>query len=320
MMESDKEGDSNEFKGFFYEDEEESMSEDELQGSQDHRTQLDFTRYMSEDEYYHVRITTKSNRGNDELKLDLSKEQLAERFLIPYENGTVITVNGKSIETDDIERIKINRTDVDCSTLFPEIDNSIVGPEWFIFDEGEDITDDLIFGPPGYKKSDNLNDNSAMDVVEMMPENNKIFVVHGHDTEMKTSVARILEKLGLEPVILHEQPNRGRTIIEKFEDHSEDISFAIILLSPDDKGCEANNFPDSAKLRARQNVILELGYFIGKLGRNKVLVLFKDESDFEHPSDFVGVLYIPFKDGWEFNMVGELQSCGYNDVDANKLV
>ena len=274
---------------------------------------------MSEGEYYHVSITTKSDRGNHEIKLDLSKEQLTERFLKPYENGTAIMVNGKSIEPDDIERIKINRTDVDCSILFPEIDNSIVGPEWFIFDEGEDITDDLIFGPPGYKKSDNLNNNSAMGVVEMIPKNNKIFVVHGHDTEMKQTVARTLEKLGLEPVILHEQPNRGRAIIEKFEDCSEVISFAIILLSPDDKGCEANNFPGSAKLRARQNVILELGYFIGKLGRNKVLVLFKDENDFEHPSDFVGVLYTPFKGGWELEMIGELQSYGY-DVDANKLV
>ena len=306
MMEYDKEGDSNEFKGFFYEDDEESMSEDE---------------------YYHVRITTKSDRGNSELKLDLSKKQLTERFLIPYENGTVITVNGKPIEPDDIERIKINRTDVDSSRLISQIraernaNGGIlpISDKQFVIYKGADITDELILGPAGYKKSDNSNNSSAMEVVEMMPKNNKIFVVHGHDGEMKQTVARTLEKLGLEPVILHEQPNRGRAIIEKFEDCSETISFAIILLSPDDKGCEANNFPESAKLRARQNVILELGYFIGKLGRNKVFVLFKDEINFEHPSDFVGVLYTPFKGGWEFEMVKELQTCGY-DVDANNLV
>jgi len=283
---------------------------------------------MSVDEYYHVRITTKSNRGDDEVKLDLSKEQLTERFLKPYENGTVITINGKPIESDDIERIKINRTDVDSSKLLPQIRAKRmaskfsvpqISDEWCVTDEGVDTTDNLISGPPGYKKSDDANGSNGIEMVEMMSENNKIFVVHGHDTEMKTSVARILEQLGLEPVILHEQPNRGRTIIEKFEDHSEEISFAIILLSPDDKGCEANNFPDSAKLRARQNVILELGYFIGKLGRNKVLVLFKDEIDFEHPSDIMGVLYTPFMDGWEFKMVGELKSCGY-DVDANRLL
>lgn len=307
MMEYDKEGDSNEFKGFFYEDEEESMSEDE---------------------YYHVRITTKSDRGNDEVKLDLSKEQLTERFLKPYENGTIIIVNGKPIESDDIERFKINRTDVDSSRLLPQIiakrsaSASIVphiSDEWYVTDKGVDVTDEFILGSAGYKKLDDANGGNGMDVVEMMPKNNKIFVVHGHDEEMKQTVARTLEQLGLEPIILHEQLDRGRTIIEKFEDHSEDISFAIILLSPDDKGCEANNFPDSAKLRARQNVILELGYFIGKLGRNKILVLFKDVNDFEHPSDFMGVLYTPFTDGWGLKMVRELRSCGY-DIDANNLV
>ena len=282
---------------------------------------------MNEDEYYHVRITAKSNIGNDELKLDLSKEQLTERFLIPYENGTVITVNGKSIEPNDIERIKINKTNDNSSRLLPQIRaernaNGVMVPisdEWFVTDKGADMTDELISGPPGYKKSDDVNGSNGMEVVEIMPENNKIFVVHGHDEEMKQTVARTLEKLDLKPIILHEQPDRGRTIMEKFEDYSEAISFAIILLSPDDKGCDANNFPESAKFRARQNVILELGYFIGKLGRNKVLVLFKDEPYFEHPSDFVGVLYTSFKDGWELEMVKELQSCGY-DVDANKLV
>ena len=280
---------------------------------------------MSEAEYYHVRITTKSNRENDEIKLDLSKEQLTERFLNPYKYGTNIFVNGKSIEPNDIERIKINRTNEDSSRLMLQImaekrANGIVVPisnKWLVTNEGADITDLLILGPSGYKKSDHANGSNAMEV-KMIPENNKIFLVHGHDEEMKQTVARTLEKLDLKPIILHEQPDRGRTIMEKFEDYSEAISFAIILLSPDDKGCDANNFPESAKFRARQNVILELGYFIGKLGRNKVLVLFKDEPYFEHPSDFVGVLYTSFKDGWELEMVKELQSCGY-DVDANKL-
>ena len=76
---------------------------------------------MSEGEYYHVSITTRSDRGNHEIKLDLSKEQLTERFLKPYENGTAIIVNGKSIEPDDIERIKINITDVDSSRLLPQL-------------------------------------------------------------------------------------------------------------------------------------------------------------------------------------------------------
>jgi hypothetical protein len=278
---------------------------------------------MSEDEYYHVRITTKSDRGNDEVKLDLSKEQLIERFVRPYENGTTIIVNGKPIEPDDIERIKLNRTNNDSTRLLPRIKAERrplglpISNEWYVTKEGEDITDEFILGPPGYKKLEYSRKNSTSG--EIMHENKKVFIVHGHDEEMKLAVARSLEKLELEPIILHEEPNKSRTIIEKFEDCSEDIPFAIVLLSPDDKGCEANNFPESAKLRARQNVILELGYFIGKLGRNNVLVLYKDETEFEHPSNILGVSYTPFSDGWEMEMIRELQSCGF-EVDANRLI
>lgn len=281
---------------------------------------------MSENEFYHVRITTKSNRWSDEIKLDLSKEQLTERFLSPYESGDIITVNGKQIKPDDITRFKISKTSENSARLLPQIiaekrANSRVisgnSDQWYVIDKGEDMTDELIKGPPGYMKSENTKEISNKE--KILPKNKKVFVVHGHDAEMKQEVARVLEKLDLEPIILHEQPNKSRTIIKKFEDCSEDIPFAIVLLSPDDKGCEANNFPESAKLRARQNVMLELGYFIGKLGRNNVLVLVKEENDFELPSDILGILFTPFKNGWEKEMVRELRESGYN-VDFNKLL
>ena len=89
---------------------------------------------------------------------------------------------------------------------------------------------------------------------------NNIFIVHGHDNEMKQTVARTLEKLDLEPIILHEQANEGRTIIEKFMDYS-DVSFAVVLLSPDDLAYPKEQSYEDAKFRARQNVILELGFF-----------------------------------------------------------
>src|SRR5665811_394290 len=76
---------------------------------------------MSENEFYHVRITTKSNRWSDEIKLDLSKEQLTERFLSPYESGDIITVNGKQIKPDDITRFKISKTSENSARLLPQI-------------------------------------------------------------------------------------------------------------------------------------------------------------------------------------------------------
>ena len=151
-------------------------------------------------------------------------------------------------------------------------------------------------------------------------QNRRVFIVHGHDEAMKQTVARSLEKLGLDPVVLHEQPSKGQTIIEKFTDYS-DVSFAVVLLSSDDLAFPRNTMPNRAKPRARQNVILELGYFLGKLGRDRVLPLYHGGRDFEMPSDYSGVVYTPFDEAgnWRFKLVQELKACGF-DVDANALL
>lgn len=130
---------------------------------------------------------------------------------------------------------------------------------------------------------------SARDLPPTTPNSRKVFVVHGHDEESKAKVARFLDKLGLTPIILHEQPSSGRTIIEKFETYSGDIAFAVILLTPDDVGTCASQ-AKSLRPRARQNVVMELGYFIGRLGRSRVCALHK--GDVELPSDYQGVIYV----------------------------
>lgn len=141
-----------------------------------------------------------------------------------------------------------------------------------------------------------------------------IFIVHGHDDGVKEAVARFVSKLGLNPIILHEQPNRGRTIIEKFEDYAE-VVYAIAILTPDDVGKKKSQ-QDDLRDRARQNCIFEFGYFIGKLGRDRVCGIVKD--DIEVPSDYSGVLYIPFDStgAWRMKLVKELKAIGI-DVDAN---
>jgi predicted nucleotide-binding protein len=148
----------------------------------------------------------------------------------------------------------------------------------------------------------------------------KIFIIHGHDEEMKQAIARVVEKLGFNPIILHEQPNKGRTIIEKFTDYS-DVGFAIALLSPDDLAYSKESSPEQAKYRARQNVIFELGFFIGKLGRSRVLAMFDEKNNFEKPSDYDGIIYVPYeKNGnWQFEIMKELKACGYQ-LDANILL
>ncbi|MGA2797503.1 MAG: nucleotide-binding protein [Thermoguttaceae bacterium] len=145
----------------------------------------------------------------------------------------------------------------------------------------------------------------------------KVFIVHGHDNESKEITARFIEKLGLEPIILHEQPNSGRTIIEKFEVFS-DVNFAVVLLTPDDIGGPSNT-PNEQKSRARQNVILELGYFMGKLGRQRVCALYK--SNVEIPSDFQGVLYIELDQpgAWRKKLAQEFVQVGFS-IDLEGLL
>ncbi|MEQ8552200.1 MAG: nucleotide-binding protein [Cyclobacteriaceae bacterium] len=146
--------------------------------------------------------------------------------------------------------------------------------------------------------------------------NLKVFIVHGHNDTVKLEVARTVEKLGLKPVILHEQANQGQTIIEKFEKNSN-VGFAIALLTCDDLGKPKTS--EKEHYRARQNVILELGFFIGRLGRNRVFPLY--ESGVELPSDLSGVVYNLLDDAgrWKFDLVRELKEAGY-PVDANKIL
>jgi len=144
----------------------------------------------------------------------------------------------------------------------------------------------------------------------------KVFVVHGHDRAVKEGLARFLEKIELEAIILHEQPDQGRTIIEKFEECASQVGFAVVLLTPDDLGAAKGETAQRA--RARQNVIFELGYFAGKLGRGKTCLL--RQGNVEIPSDLYGVIYTDLdeNDGWKMKLVRELKAAGLA-FDANKV-
>lgn len=146
---------------------------------------------------------------------------------------------------------------------------------------------------------------------------NRIFVVHGHDDATRESVARFIEKLGLTPIILHEQANQSLTVIEKLERHS-DVEFAVVLLSPDDEGRKANTEQELVG-RARQNVLIELGYFVGKLGRSNVCTLRVEGT--EIPSDFSGVTYTDMdKAGaWRTKLAQELISAKFT-IDLEALI
>jgi predicted nucleotide-binding protein len=167
---------------------------------------------------------------------------------------------------------------------------------------------------------------------ETMPiVSRNIFIVHGRDDKPKLELARMLEKLGFNAIILSEQADKGRTIIEKLEEETIDIGYVFVILTPDDIGLQdlikelSKQFPLASEFvknhlvisqilnsRARQNVILELGYFVGKIGRNRVCCLYK--GDVELPSDIHGVLFKRFDKSVEEcykKILEELKAAGY---------
>jgi predicted nucleotide-binding protein len=143
-------------------------------------------------------------------------------------------------------------------------------------------------------------------------------LVHGHDEAAREKVARFLEKLEFEPIILHEQPNMGRTIIEKFADYS-DVAYAVVLLTADDIGGAKGTNTNQLAARARPNVLFELGYFIGKLGRDRVCAL--HQTGVEILSDYNGVLYVTFDvtNAWRLHLAKEMKAAGL-PVDMNKAI
>lgn len=149
----------------------------------------------------------------------------------------------------------------------------------------------------------------------------RVFVVYGHDATARTQLEAMLRRWDLEPLILDQLPNEGQTIIEKLESASRDIHFGVVLATPDDEGHRINRADEKAH-RARQNVVLELGMLLAKLGRKKVAILLKQTENMERPSDIQGLVYISFKDDIAKDagllLAKELAAQGFN-IDIKKL-
>jgi predicted nucleotide-binding protein len=143
----------------------------------------------------------------------------------------------------------------------------------------------------------------------------QVFIVHGHDELAKYETARFISKLGFEPIILHEQASSGKTIIEKIEEYTN-VGFGIILYTPCDLGAKKGD-EEHLKNRARQNVVFEHGYLIGKIGRQSVCALVK--GNIETPNDISGVVYVSMDGNWKLDLAKELRNSGYK-VDMNLVI
>ena len=144
----------------------------------------------------------------------------------------------------------------------------------------------------------------------------KVFISYGHDDEAKTTVAKFVDDLGLKPTVIDGQPSKGQTIIDKFEEQAGEAGFAIVLLTPDDVG--SSKATGKRKPRARQNVILELGYFFRSLGHERVCALYKE--GIELLSGIPDLIYTPMDNdnNWQLSVRQEMINAGL-PIDMNKI-
>lgn len=247
--------------------------------------------------FYHIKLMESSDSG--EFKTDISEEELITRYIDPYLYGETIVINGTTLNPEHLWRVRISQSESSIAKLVTEIEHkdkldrspfALLRPSagWRAIDELEDVTDTYINAAPGSKQRKVKNEPKGEQA-----DPSKVFIVHGHDTELKNDVELFCRSINIEPIILHRELDEGLTIIEKFEKHSN-VKYAIILLTPDDIGFSADNIDKNdeerkLELRARQNVIFEFGYFVGKLTRHNVCCIYKEGVIL--PSDLDGLIY-----------------------------
>jgi predicted nucleotide-binding protein len=180
----------------------------------------------------------------------------------------------------------------------------------YLNEEFEEVLNLLEFGESAAAKEKKKEAPASVFWATNTPKK-KVFIVHGRDNEAKQEVARHIESLGLESIILHEQASSGMTIIEKIEHYSDEADFALILYTACDHGRGIHEKHVHPKNRARQNVVFEHGYLMAKLGRKNVSALVKGEI--ETPNDISGVVYAQLDNAgaWKIEVNKELEACGY---------
>lgn len=273
--------------------------------------------------FYHVLVEIDdSSKKNKILYLyeadNQSLDDIKEDILLPYSKEKQIYIDGRYIDYKKIRKLKVFKSMDSVDTLVNRAYDGLPSGFLAIYNREDVMNSEYMIDitKESLRSLKHSLLNVSYNIIERneVLDNKKVFVVHGRDDGIKNEVARFIQTMGLEPIILHEQASNGNTLIEKIEENT-DVGFGIILYTPCDVGGLSK---DELKPRARQNVIFEHGYLIGKLGRKRVAALVK--PNVEHPSDISGIVYIPHDnhDGWKVALARELKSAGY-DIDMNKL-
>lgn len=275
-------------------------------------------------EYFHIIIETNEKQKDKyfitHIQRDVTDaEEIKNRIVKPFLEKKDFQFIGYFLQPQNVRRIQIRSTIKDSNELSAyENDNLPAGIFAYISPDG------VISSEKHSKDVTSIFFDEVRNSVLALPEiknegkkldKTKVFIVHGRDEQLKTEIARYIERLNLEAIILHEQANQGKTIIEKIETYS-DVGFAVVLYTACDEGKLIGSEADS-RFRARQNVVFEHGYLIAKLSRSKVAAIVK--GDIEIPNDISGVVYIDYQEEWKFKLAKELRTAGYI-IDMNKVI
>lgn len=279
--------------------------------------------------YYQILIETKEKVGKNQSNrkyFELDKKDLQEikdDIIIPYLQKSEFQFDGYFLNPKDIVRVVIKESEKTSKECSKQANNNL-SPGIIMYISPEDIVEDDKYTKDITKEVFKESKNKMKSGYKSKPatkktimDKSKVFIVHGHDDLAKEEVARFIEKLNLSPIILHEQASSGKTIIEKIEEYSN-VGFGVVLYTPCDLGSSKKD-RENLKFRARQNVVFEHGYLMGKIGRNNVCALVKDEV--ETPNDISGVVYVPmdYHKAWQVAIAKEMRNSGY-DIDMNLVI
>jgi len=272
--------------------------------------------------YYHVKIELNEKNKKDyhtELsELDKTDvNEIIDDVVTPYLLEEEFLFDGRMLTKLIIRSLKIYTTEEVSQSLVSMEDNKNRNNQFFFSSDKDNVVTYDRYSKDITKEI--FKNISSKTVKEKIPkinnDNNKVFIVHGHDNEAKLEVARFIEKIDFIPIILHEQVSNSKTIIEKIESYS-DVGFGVVIYTDCDVGAKKSDSENLNK-RARQNVVFEHGFLMGKLGRSNICSLVK--GDIEVPNDISGIVYTSMDSGnWQIELAKEMKASGY-EVDMNKV-
>lgn len=281
--------------------------------------------------YYHFGVQLKKGKNEEDHicgKFDLIRADIAEEYAMIFLQKKELLMDGRRISPQDISRIyvittnsKVDNWVTQAAATYDRIIYPFAPENIFATNDDLDgrrnITDEIIAACE--KKLEHEQPTKLVAQIapnENHAKNRKVFIVHGHDDDAIKDVKLLLHELDIKPIVLREQPDGSNTIIEKIEKYT-DVTFAVVLYTPCDEGYPKEQ-KSQKRFRARQNVVFEHGYLMGKIGRSHVCPLVK--GDVETPGDISGVVYTPMNsDGkWKHKVAQELEYAGF-EIDRSQI-